>query len=210
MVPAVSYYAELLLNIRTVTVSVSLPSALSEHSRATLETDCKTIVLVHQGQRALLTLPVKVARPKDGLLTIPVSCATSLNLRFHPETDDSVRTAQTEQTENTYPWNASTMHETSALTCRVCRNTFVAPDTLREWKNLPSENWAEMMDFWHCHKPHVPEVSEGTKGDTAEKGYAASSYLTARPGVGFVDVLQFLLYGEDCVGLKVCKAQCTN
>lgn len=21
------------------------------------------------------------------------------------------------------------------------------------WKDLPSGNWAEMMDFWHCHKP---------------------------------------------------------
>jgi hypothetical protein len=79
------------------------------------------------------------------------------------------------------------------------------------WKDLPSGNWAEMMDFWHCHKPDPHEddpQSEATaalklEDQTAQtKGYGASSRVEAIGRTVLIDVATFLLSEEDCVSLK--------
>lgn len=46
--------------------------------------------------------------------------------------------------------------------CALCRTPLVSGDT-HVFFDLPSELWLEMMEFWHCHKPHV------NLGDLAEK-----------------------------------------
>lgn len=73
------------------------------------------------------------------------------------------------------------------------------------WRDLPSENWAEMMEFWHCHKPDVPVGEKGGEegGDNTLKGYGANTRMMAQKGVGKVDLTYFLLDSEDCSGLEV-------
>ncbi|TKA22528.1 hypothetical protein B0A50_08068 [Salinomyces thailandicus] len=72
---------------------------------------------------------------------------------------------------------------------------------IRQWKDLPSEGWAEMMDFWHCHKPDVPH-NQGHNGSTA-RGISANSKLAVQQGIGLVGPLHLLLAHEDCQGLSV-------
>jgi ubiquitin-protein ligase E3 D len=88
-----------------------------------------------------------------------------------------------------------------ALQCRRCATRLLAPGRVREWRDLPSENWAEMMEFWHCHKPHEP----GRETAGAERAYAAGRKLVALEGVGFVDLVSFLLAERDCTNLKVSR-----
>lgn len=66
-----------------------------------------------------------------------------------------------------------------------------------------------MMDLWHCHKP---DVKHGRDDDvvTAGKGYAATSKLVAKSGIGFVDPMAFLLAEQDCLGIKVRKLFVSN
>ncbi|KAI9824283.1 MAG: hypothetical protein M1832_002091 [Thelocarpon impressellum] len=59
------------------------------------------------------------------------------------------------------------------------------------------------MDFWHCHKPAVPNDSENCHTAGASKGYAAANKLSAEPGVGFINLSYFLLAEKDCSGLTV-------
>ncbi len=67
---------------------------------------------------------------------------------------------------------------------------------------MPSEYWAEMMDFWHCHKLHDHGSHNGDE-HTAAKGYAAATKVTAESGIGLVDI-SFLLFAEkDCHGVQV-------
>jgi hypothetical protein len=81
------------------------------------------------------------------------------------------------------------------------------------WKDLPSENWAEMMDFWHCNKPDIHEPNESSAreshldgaGSVASKGYGADTKFAARITVGFVDITTFLLTNSDCSNLQVRK-----
>lgn len=42
----------------------------------------------------------------------------------------------------------------------VCGSELVPSRT--KWKPLPSEHWAELMDLWHCHKPHTDSEKNET------------------------------------------------
>lgn len=77
---------------------------------------------------------------------------------------------------------------------------------VKKWMDLPNENWAEMMDFWHCHKPHehhLPGHTHGRDSVGKEKGYAASNRIMAKKGIGYVDLAYLLLAEEDCLGVQV-------
>jgi hypothetical protein len=89
-------------------------------------------------------------------------------------------------------------------------STIVEAGTLQVWKDLPSENWAEMMEFWHCHKPH--EHKHGNDDDDlTNRGYGASSRIAAQSSVGFVDLTSFLLAESDVLKSSVsfCLYACT-
>jgi hypothetical protein len=72
---------------------------------------------------------------------------------------------------------------------------------IKAWKDLPSENWAEMMEFWHCHKP---EDDHGKDHEhLTSKGYGARSMIGAQLGVGFVDLTSFLFSESDTTHVEV-------
>ena len=96
-------------------------------------------------------------------------------------------------------WSASSLDSSVELACSGCGSTVVQHGHIKQWKDLPSEGWAEMMDLWHCHKPHEHDTDD----HGGHKGYAAGSRLMAQAGVGFVDTLGFLLVEKDCSGIKV-------
>ncbi|KAG5354617.1 hypothetical protein CJU89_6391 [Yarrowia sp. B02] len=50
-------------------------------------------------------------------------------------------------------------------------------------RNMPSEHWAEMMDFWHCHKPH-------DKSEQFNPAYAVSQF---KPKAGEI------LFGQEYI-----------
>jgi hypothetical protein len=54
--------------------------------------------------------------------------------------------------EERRPINAEDFGEAAALRCQCDTVWLGRPLAV---KALPSEQWAELMDFWHCHKPHV-------------------------------------------------------
>ena len=124
------------------------------------------------------------------------------------------------------PWTADEMSSSTRIRCRECEQVFLDSSLISEsgnqstgesstpgwiWKDLPSGNWAEMMDFWHCHKPDPHEGHEKEEKDTAleieeqtaqTKGYGADSHVVAVSGTVFVDVATFLLAETDCIGLR--------
>lgn len=113
------------------------------------------------------------------------------------------------------PWMAGDMGSYTRLGCRGCGNVVLdcvpASDNGEGWmwKDLPSGNWAEMMDFWHCHKPDTDDHDHGDHTVSIEernsqvKGYGAANQVVASSGTGLVDVATFLVAGGDCRGLKV-------
>ena len=106
---------------------------------------------------------------------------------------------------NIVPWDGGLLgkQEGMELRCKNCEGVVLQREAVREWKDLPNENWAEMMDFWHCHKPDEHHLHGHEHEVGGLKGYAAGNRLKAAQGVGFVDLTGFLLSEQDCAGAKV-------
>lgn len=211
-------YAELLSNIRQISVVASLPSPCRASTTLRLgeEHDGRHLFqLNHDDSRYEIRLPARVDRsatiqqPQPGKLELswrfPIWTSTGLN-----EEPDSGYVSQ--------GWSATSLTAGITLLCRECQEVIIAKDVIAEWKDLPSENWAEMMEFWHCHKPedkpddrashtsghghdHHPKTDDQEKN--TNRGYGANSRFAARTGVGFVDILTFLLAEGDCENIKV-------
>ena len=188
---------------------------------------------------AQLALPAQVLAPPNRALTPGVPSAHGLAWRL-PLAPGAVAgmgyvspSPLRQLEEAAVPWPATALQPGGPVHCRGCGGEVVAPGTVGGWKDLPSENWAEMMEFWHCHKPgdhghdhghghgddqHHRNQREGAdavagngvrgapKADEqslASRGYGANSVISAQKSVGFVDLTSFLFAEEDCTSVMV-------
>jgi hypothetical protein len=208
---SITLYAELLLHIRTVTLFASLRTNHSRQTDAKLSADGSYITVSHEGQSATIRLPINVKGPSEAVLELPSQPPTKeLTLRLQLEeregSDFLVALQQGDRQENIVPWDGASLSNANGVevTCKSCESTIVPKDKVQHWRDLPNENWAEMMDFWHCHKPDEHHLHDHTHDNVVgQKGYAAGNRLQAVEGVGFVDLTSFLLSGQDCEGAHV-------
>ena len=198
-------YAELLSNIRQISVIAVLPIPSNNQTTVALSSDRQQIALQHGGQTTTLTLPGQVHPTAQ--LQLPALGKTELSWRL-PLAGQPTRS---EAPDVEAPWPAQGLEADLEISCRECRAVFVGKGTVKTWKDLPSENWAEMMEFWHCHKPDdEPSGHEGhdhshshTHDPNTSKGYGANSKFIAKAGLGFVDIQTFLLAESDCRNYEV-------
>lgn len=232
--PTIFLHSELLPNIRQLTLHVSLPNSASEidirNSTITLSESCRAVtVFTHYQDVELvetLKLPVKVTdasrrnlsfaghRVDTGGATESKAQTAEYSFRLQVDQNEAGLTVANQALQEDYyvPWTANDMSTCGSLHCRFCGQMIV--DTSSEgaagswqWKDLPSSNWAEMMDFWHCHKPDVhPDDRQGQKDIEAQnasvKGYGASNRVVATPRTGLVDVASFLVTQSGCHNIK--------
>lgn len=192
-------YTELLTNIYQVTAFISLPSPCDRDTDVKLSSNRKAIIIKHQGALNTIQLPCQVA--DNVTITHPAVGIKELSLRFR-----IARNSGFSHTEHLpgddIPWPASSMTPDTKIACRSCKNVLVGR-TIYNWKDLPSENWAEMMDFWHCHKPDTKESQEAHAHDQT-KGYSASNGLVPSRGFGLVAISHIDILQSDCIGIQVC------
>lgn len=193
-------YAELLANIRQISVVISLETPCGSETAVDLSSQRDCITIRHDGQTSVLPLPGQVAA--GTVLQKPALGNKDISWRL-PLAGELTRG---DLDTNESPWAANILGRDTELFCRSCDETVVKKGSIKIWKDLPSENWAEMMDFWHCHKPteHENQAMHSHSGDiTANKGYGANSKFTAQSDVGFVNLTTFLLEAQDCQNVKV-------
>ena len=208
---SITLYAELLLHIRTVTLFASLRTNFSRETHAKLSADGSCISVTHEDASATIRLPVNVKGGGDAdlsLPSLPPNKEITLRLQLEEkEGSDLLGTLNSEERQqNVVPWDGASLahlHDLDVI-CKSCGEVIVSHGTIKEWRDLPNENWAEMMDFWHCHKPDEHHLHDHTHEEAiGQKGYAASNRLEATEGIGFVDLSSFLLKEQDCTGAKV-------
>ena len=198
--PKTYLYAEFLINIRQVTVFAILPSSCNESTHTGLDASQNILHLTHDEDESSITLPCPVVINKP-TLSLPLQPVPELSFRLAAATELSPKAEIS--SSNSIPWPASKLTSETHLACQSCGNRLMVSKI--EWKDLPSGGWADMMDFWHCHKPSAEDGSHDTAGST--KGYAAANVLGPTPGVGLVDTSYFLLAGTDCIGIRVCRSK---
>ncbi|KAI9880303.1 MAG: hypothetical protein M1830_004182 [Pleopsidium flavum] len=202
--PSINLYAELLLNLQQVTVFASLKSCLNGKTLLDLSSDLETISVSHEGEIARIRLPTRVAG--NTTLKLPTAPVTELSFRLPVLGNGHPANLNDAAANNYVPWSAGNLTSTTQISCRTCNEILVDQSAIAIWKDLPSENWAEMMDFWHCHKPdhegHDEAHDPNDAVNDSQKGYTATSRLFAKSGVGFVDLCYLLLAKKDCFGIQ--------
>lgn len=200
--PSINLYAELLYNIKQITFYASLETSRDENTQIDISSDRKIITVAHDGEKAHLYLPMEVAG--TAAVTIPSSKVKDVSVRLEIADTSNEVAPHLEEVDEDGPWPAKALNPRSRIRCQVCKNPLSGTGISFHWKDLPSENWAEMMDFWHCHKPHTDQHHESESQDAAtSKGYGATSRIQASSGVVLVDCSTFLMARDDCPGAKV-------
>ena len=147
--PKIYLYAELLLNIRQITVFAILPSSCNESTQIELDADQKRLRLSHGDEEALIELPCSAL--DNANLKIPTVSTKELSFRLAISGSANLPGRLKPATDNTIPWPALKLTPETQLACGCCGKRLVTD--VKVWKDLPSGGWADMMDFWHCHKP---------------------------------------------------------
>ena len=193
------FYAELLPNIGSISLTVSLPSPTSVHTRLFVPHCSSSATLDHDGESTSVTLPVQ-ANPHTSILVLEtgigqktLSCRLPVALPLLPGVIRGPGSA------NWAPWSAPELSAkpTASFSCRTCSAVVIPTGRIHQWKDLPSGNWADMMDFWHCHKPHGEDGSSDNKYSVLERGFVIEA------GTGLVDRGYFLFSREDCEAVQV-------
>jgi len=201
-------YAELLSNIRQISVIVALDAPCGPGTKAELSADGRQFMLHRDGDTSTLDLPGQAVLVQ---LQKPVLGNKELSWRI-PIAGQATRASIEDAQSNEAPWSAKELSKDAEFACRNCATIILRKGTIKVWKDLPSENWAEMMEFWHCHKPDVPaEEANGSNGHghvhhdqtAASKGYGASSKFIASKSTGLIDLTTFLLTSNDCTNIEV-------
>lgn len=189
-------YAELLTHIRTLTLHASLQTAKQEGTKVDVSTDKKVISVTHDGETEHLYLPTQIKG--DASITFPLQRSTDISARVQIEDEHEWKCSVSNEVEA--PWMAPDLDGSTELLCRNCNACVLESGKVNTWKNLPSVHWAELMDMWFCHKPHVHGHDEDA---AAAKGFSAESRLAVAPGTGMTDLISVVLHENDCTNVKV-------
>ncbi|KAH8820425.1 ubiquitin-conjugating enzyme E2-binding protein [Xylogone sp. PMI_703] len=189
-------YAEVLTNIKQISIVAVLGSTCNRSTRAELK-DGERLIVYHEGLNTSLKLPRRV----NSIASLPIPPSANKEITWRLQITDSRQASDVDGVkENPTPWPAKILRPDFELICHDCNAVILEKGRIQSWRDLPSDNWAEMMDFWHCHKPS--DHSEENPS-MAHRGYGANTKLAAQEGIGFVDMTTLLLSGKDCPGVKV-------
>lgn len=197
--PDIYVYAELLLHIRQLTLYASLEEDRDQGTQVFLSSDKKVITLVYGDTTASIYLPTQIKGTAN--ITFPTQRRTEVSTKLQIEDQAELQEAIDASPGIQVPWTASSLTPDAYLLCRACHNVLLEADTVTEWKDLPSENWAELMDLWFCHKPHEHQHDDTSAAES--KGFSAESKVMNEPRTGLVDTLSFVLHSDDSKAVQV-------
>ena len=200
--PSIEIYAELLSNIRTISFVGTLHTDHNEETRIELSADGSQICIQHEGKIATINLPVRMTGGGTAALVLPPVPTRDITLRLTLQEKAPGFLKFQGGNENITPWPASSFNDAS-INCKHCSSVCLESNRITDWRDLPSEDWADMMDFWHCHKPHDESHEHDHEQASHSKGYGSSNRLQAVVGVGFVGLSNILLSPQDCQNLNV-------
>jgi hypothetical protein len=160
--------------------------------KQTIKLPCSSKLLTHTYSRSKVQFRRQISDPRNPSKTTELSATLPLNETLGTSRQDP------ETTENITPWPAETISRARGLSCRKCNTSLLLTESVSTWRNLPHDDWAEMMDLWHCHKPHTPTEEIG-ETIAFGKGYSGANggLVRVQPGVGCAGSAYVLVSRED-------------
>ncbi|PYH76698.1 hypothetical protein BO82DRAFT_436466 [Aspergillus uvarum CBS 121591] len=155
---------------RAVSVSVSVTPSVSPLFSGSGDDDASLARRAAEPATETMKLPARVTEGARYVLRAPQWQHTpegrresSFRMQVDADNGEGLLAGSGEKEEPVggfVPWRAPDMRSGTRVRCRGCERVVLDQPSRSAgwvWKDLPSGNWAEMMDFWHCHKPD-PEV----------------------------------------------------
>lgn len=205
-----SLYAEFLPKLGRISVVVHLPTPSTWKTKVLVSSGGENLLVYHEGVTTELALPARAALSGEHLPGEIPPGLDKVSWRLIPHRDElaAAGSGRPGFESGAVPWSALDLKPGVDVICRECDTVIVPKAKLREWKDLPSENWAEMMEFWHCHKPTTngrgkDNDKQALEDQQASRGYGANNAIAAQRGVGFVDLTKMLLHGDDLAVSKL-------
>ncbi|CDK29983.1 unnamed protein product [Kuraishia capsulata CBS 1993] len=201
------FVAEFLPRIQRLSVSIQLAEELESCSLSSAD---ELQMTVKGGARYAFTLPHPVVEvsnlvdfvQNDGFcktLKLPTPILQSDRV-YLDKSNNVLMTKEPKWDHNELARRRSTRSNT-LVRCANCGLSLLNLSQVTTLRGMPSEIWAEMMEYWHCHKP-----DEGNKTNSTVERYGN---FTPSPGGLLVGPYYFLVdksilhnVGEDaeCLG----------
>lgn len=174
------YFAEKLENLGTVSLSIEIDDDLVDEIKIS-ELNNQTLVLGCPGRfNEIIQLPCPVKGVNNQTILSRI-----FRLRL--------------QALNAVDRKNLDLYKKQPFKAPVCKCGITIGET-NVWKQLPSEHWAELMDLWHCHKPHIEHNSHEHDDD---KSYTDGLYKLAmegfqpKKGFSYYSDVYYLVHQDD-------------
>jgi HECT-like Ubiquitin-conjugating enzyme (E2)-binding len=204
-IPAIKIYAELLRNIRAINIVITLEKGSKISPSARLSTERDILHVQHGAATQTLklpsssrSLPREYAASNLPLAKLAESSGSTfeeltVRIPLGPHQDE-----HEDEDEDYVPWNAEAISRSQGINCEQCGSSLLKTKRVSKWQDLPHDDWAEMMDLWHCHKPH--EESKENENVGAAKGYSAANggIVNVKAGLGYAGQAYILVSRDDC------------
>ncbi|KAK9379034.1 HECT-like ubiquitin-conjugating enzyme-binding-domain-containing protein [Kockiozyma suomiensis] len=181
----ISYYAELLPRISSLTLVIS-PLSSTPLLLNRLGSSILFVNLASDGIGSTIELPASVAPDTSISLvskTAFVENTATIRLKANREPGP----------EHQSPFPATVLAKAEQISCKSCLSRLLPEQS--KFLDLPSENWYEMVDYWHCHKPdhhdHSRDASEGM----------SKEMLKPKAGICLVGISYLNIMCNDIPGL---------
>ncbi|CAG8750105.1 6077_t:CDS:2 [Racocetra persica] len=179
-------FAEVLPNVRSMTMNVGLPTEKKSSSlklgiyplRISIEHKNKSTA---QSLQTILNLSQTIETDdKPVIITSQDSLDIRLKLRSYvrkkPANQPSVK-------DILPPFSASELTKLKNIQCVYCKIPLLKTNTLSKIMNMPSEHWLELVDCWMCHQE---DYQQARMGD-----------IIVRENIGLVGNTYFLIHPKD-------------
>lgn len=158
------YYTELLPRLNTLSVVLDFDGDSKDITSISIDQD----VLVVSTNTNCLRIKLALNRNQDvaKMAISSLKCsggALQISLTFPPgEVTEHTQSFMDFNRSDTQKWSCSDLQKTPQnkakqnifhFSCTYCNEPLI-DSTKSRFFDMPSELWSEMMDFWHCHKPH--------------------------------------------------------
>lgn len=153
------YLVEYLPNIRCVTIIVTEVDKLLLKS---VNSEDLTIEYMNQNneqKQATIFLPseievsnsYKFIKGKSNEYSVRLKCPIDCGTKINPPI-----------TITDGKWDKKELSQLTrfSIRCKTCSKSIIDPSNCKKLNVMPSIYWAELMDYWHCHKPDVGSSHE--------------------------------------------------
>lgn len=211
------YYAELLPRLNTLTVILDFPGGVKDI--VGIRIDNNDLAISTKSSTLRIKLPID-ENHKVADMTISSLKCIDLSLRLSISFPAAKLSEHTQSFmdfnhSNVQKWSCSDLRRTPQnaekqnifhFSCMYCNNSIINSKDC-SFFDMPSELWSEMMDFWHCHKPH----DHGIHGEHQHNHYEELKPKQMDVIIGgfyfLVDKAGGLTVAEDQVYCPSCNAE---